>query len=260
MNRFLLDNPLTQAMMFYPSSARYGTSRLADVHDGTITADDGTAIGYRLYRNPTAEAVLLAFHGNGETAADYDDIVPVFREMGLTFMVADYRGYGWSSGTPRGSKVLSDAEAVMNALLDVWFEHDIGTMPLFMLGRSLGGAPAIHLTYTYPEQVRGLIIESTFAHAPLLLQDLGLPKALLRRMPSLFGNAQKITQIISPLLVIHGEEDKVIPIEHGQMLYDAATMPHKSFLRVPNAGHNNLVATATTAYITTISDFIQQIL
>jgi fermentation-respiration switch protein FrsA (DUF1100 family) len=180
--------------------------------------------------------------------------------MGLLVLVAEYRGYGWSTGQARGSDLLPDAEAIMNALPALWLQHAVADVPLFIHGRSLGGAPAIHLTATYPQDVTGLITESTFAHEPLLLASLGLPKTLLRWIPPLFANTQKIAQIQTPLLIIHGEVDEVIPVEHSQLLYDAASMQTKTLWRVPVAGHNNLVATVTTQYIETFSSFINKTL
>ena len=257
MNRFLLDNPFTRSMMFYPSKARPHTSRLVDVRDGTVETTDGIALGYRLYQKADAVACILCFHGNGETVADYDTLAAMFRDIGLVVVVAEYRGYGWSTGEPRGSDLLPDAEVIFNALPEILAQHAVPDLPLFIHGRSLGGAPAIHLTATYPEQVTGLIVESSFAHEPLLLASLGLPKFLLRWMPPLFASVKKIAQIATPLLLIHGELDEVIPVEQGQMLYDAAVMQHKTLWRVPNVGHNNLVASVTAEYSKAIQTFIR---
>jgi alpha-beta hydrolase superfamily lysophospholipase len=250
-----LDNPLTTSMMFFPRRAMRGTSRLSDVQDGAIESNDGLEIGYRLYRQENASAFILCFHGNGETVADYDDMANLFRGINCALMIAEYRGYGWSQGKARGSTLLSDAEAVFKMLPTLTTE-DNQTIPLYILGRSLGGAAAIHLTYRYPEEVEGLILESTFAHAPLLLNSLGLPHALLKRLPGLFGNIDKIRQTLTPLLIIHGESDNIIPIEHARMLYEASPVKQKRLLSIPKAGHNNLVFIATDRYLEAIKSFI----
>jgi hypothetical protein len=200
---------------------------------------------------------LLFFHGNGETAEDVEYAAPIFSEMGVSLFVADYRGYGWSDDKPLASKLLSDAEATFSALLELLAQDNLGKKPLFIHGRSLGGAPAIHLTALFPERIAGLILESTFAHAPLLLSTMGIPKGLLRIFPPFFASERKIATLkTTPLLIFHGERDEVIPVEHGQMLFDSALTPHKQLIRIPNVGHNNLVSVAHKQYFETIREFI----
>src|SRR5262249_31929390 len=150
---------------------------------------------------------------------DYDDIAPEFHRAGAELLVVDYRGYGWSTGKPLVSTLLPDAEAVVPALSSI-----IGDKKsTFVMGRSLGSAPATHLAYIHPELFKGLIIESGFAHAPSVFARVtGLPQALVAKVPDVFGNADKMPKINLPLLVIHGERDTLIPVENGQALYDAS--------------------------------------
>jgi pimeloyl-ACP methyl ester carboxylesterase len=127
------------------------------------------------------------------------------------------------------------------------------------MGRSLGSAPAIHAAHHYPARVKGVIIESGFAHAIPLLARLGLPAHLLANLPDLMGNIHKITEINLPLLVIHGEEDNLIPVNNGQALYDQSPASTKRILRVNGAGHNDLLMVAAQSYFAAIADFLAAI-
>jgi pimeloyl-ACP methyl ester carboxylesterase len=252
----LIDNPMIVSMLFHPRGAQMGQTRSTDAHDGTVSASDGTKLGYRLYKSD-AKALIVFFHGNGEVAADYDDLAPYFYGTGASLLVMDYRGYGWSEGRPLGSTLLPDAEASFKGLSTILATHNIPTdTPMFIMGRSLGSAPAIHLTRTFPDAFKGLILDSAFAHTPSLMMSIGIPKALLTNIRDPFGNEQKIASVKLPTLIIHGERDTLIPIEHGQRLYDASPSAKKVIMRVPRAGHNDILAHSFQAYFAAIKKLI----
>lgn len=247
------DNFLVSSMLFFPTRAHAGGSALADTQDGVVPLGEVT-IGYRLYSKADAVALFLLFHGNAESAADYDVYASFLRSIGVALLVVDYRGYGWSSGHPRASALLSDAEHVLLQLPDLLIAHGMEELPLFVVGCSLGGAPAIHLANKYPHCFSGLILESTFAHAPSVLGR------AFAWMPGLFGNKDKMAGMNLPLLVMHGERDQIIPVRQGQTLFDTAPAQHKVLMRVPQAGHNDLVATASTDYFVTVKTFVDDVL
>jgi hypothetical protein len=228
------------------------------VFDGTIPVADEVVLGYRLYAHVPDAPVILYFHGNGEIASDHDFSAPDYILSGASLLVVDYRGYGWSSGTPKVSALLSDVAPIMAALPDVLARGGLSEQTVVVMGRSLGSAPAIHTAHTYPDRVKGLIIESGFAHALPLLARLGITANLLANLPDPLGNAAKIAEINLPLLVIHGERDNLIPVANGQALYDASPAAQKRLLRVPRAGHNDLLMVAPDHYFGAIAYFLTQ--
>jgi alpha-beta hydrolase superfamily lysophospholipase len=261
MNKLLIDNPLITSILFHPRQVPPGYSMFADAYavDGTI-ASDGEGIGYRLFPCEDAKALLLFFHGNAEIAADYDPIAAFYQRVGLALLVVDYRGFGWSTGKATASNILSDAENLLDALPQTLAKHNIDTLPLFIFGRSLGSAPSIHLAHKSPQTFKGLILDSAFAHAPSLLSTLGLPEMLVKKLPPVFENAQKMREIKLPLLLIHGENDTLIRIRHAEELYEASAAENKKFMRVPLAGHNDLIARTMEEYFTTIRAFVDGVL
>jgi alpha-beta hydrolase superfamily lysophospholipase len=252
----LLDNPLILSNVFYPRVDQPGTSDLPNVTDGTIPTDDGVVLGYRLYTHTPDSPTLVYFHGNGEIASDYDNFADQFRRIGLSVMVVDYRGYGWSTGKPLISTLLSDAEKVLLSLPEIVGQKN----PVFVMGRSLGSAPASHLAATHPDLLKGIIIESGFAHAPSIFGRLiGLPDSLTAKVPDVFDNARKIAAADLPLLVIHGERDTLIPVQNGQELYDVSPTTNKTILRIPGAGHNDLLLYGMADYFAAIKKFVEQV-
>lgn len=231
------------------------------VRDGAIKIADEVQLGYRLYLHKTDAPVILYFHGNGEIASDYDDIAPFYELAGVSLLVVDYRGYGWSTGLPKTTQMLPDAEKVLTAVPGILADH--GFPPdtaLFVKGRSLGSAPAIYLAYAHADKLRGLIVESGYADAPSLFQRLGMIiPASLKDEPTLpLFNARKMASITLPLLVIHGENDTLIPVSNGKAIYESAASTDKILLTIPNAGHNDLLMTGTAKYFDAIRRFVAQ--
>ena len=169
-----LDNPIITSMLFHPRSATAGVSILDNTVDGTIMIEEGIEIGYRFFIDNPQSPLILYFHGNGETASDYDFIAPMYQQVGLSLLVVDYRGYGWSTGKPLTSKMLPDAEQALASLPNILEQNGIENVPIFVKGRSLGSASAIHLAYKCPEKFCGLIVESGFSDAPSVFRRLGI--------------------------------------------------------------------------------------
>jgi uncharacterized protein len=257
MDAKLLDNPLVLSTLFYPRRDEAGHSKLKNARDGTIPVEGDIALGYRLYAYSDRRAVIVAFHGNGEIASDYDFMAPDYEKAGASLLVVDYRGYGWSTGRPLVSALLSDTEAVYNALPAVLREASLPDDTVFVMGRSLGSACAVHLASQHPDRFKGVIIESGFAHAIPLLARLGLPVEVLGNIPDPIGNVQKVQTLQLPLLVIHGERDSLIPVANGQALHDASPAALKRIVRIATAGHNDLLLNAWDQYFGAIAEFIE---
>jgi uncharacterized protein len=256
-----LDAPLIVNNLFFPRTAKMGTHPDKDsVKDGLIPLDDTVKLGYRMYMHHTTAPVLLYFHGNGEIASDYDSIAPLYNRVGVSLLVVDYRGYGWSTGTPLTSQLLTDAQVALDKI-DIIL-NDCGIVPgrpLFIKGRSLGSAPAIYLAQNNPEKLKGLIVESGFAAAPSLFARLGISLLSIGQdevtLP-LF-NARRMQSVQLPLLVIHGEKDTLIPVSHGKELFEACPVEDKVLHIIPGAGHNNLLFAGMESYFGKIQQFVE---
>ncbi|NDJ62214.1 MAG: alpha/beta hydrolase [Chloroflexi bacterium] len=252
-----LDDPRILAGLFYPRSARANENLPPGARDGTVTIAADVVIGYRWFPLKPEAPVILFFHGNGEVAADYSTVAPLYHNIGVSLLVVDYRGYGWSTGFPLVSALLTDAEKIAAALPQILGDAP-ADKPVYVMGRSLGSAPAIHLAYTYPERFRGLIIDSGFAETPSLFKRLGIDTTGLNIDESPIGNARKIASIDLPLLIIHGERDLLLPLSNAQQLFDAAPSTQKRLLVIRGAGHNNLLVYGSGDYFLALAGFTQR--
>ncbi|MHA1214792.1 MAG: alpha/beta hydrolase [Candidatus Hodarchaeales archaeon] len=255
----ILDNPHILRFIFYPRRQSKGVKDTESAFTLKFEVDDGIIIGGRFYRttNPKEAPNILFFHGNGEIAADYDHIAKLYQKIGVNLIVVDFRGYGISTGTPSFSAMLSDAGVIYQQLrMRLLDEGYIGSFSI--MGRSLGSASAITLAEKYQGQMAALIIESGFANTIKLLQRLGLAQDFSKELEKALSLVPVIKNIKIPTLVIHGENDMIIPVEEGIELYNAVSAVNKTFVLIPNAGHNDLLAVDLNKYMKSIKELLFQ--
>jgi hypothetical protein len=220
------------------------------LEDVRFTADDGTRLfGWYLQATPEAP-VLLWCHGNaGNLIHRLDNMAGLYR-AGLSLFIFDYRGYGLSEGTPSEAGVYQDALA---AYQYVTTSRRVSTDRLVLFGRSVGAAVAGHLAAKHP--AAELILEGAFPSVEAVAKHYyyGLPVHWL--ISSRFPLVEKLKQVRMPVLVIHGEQDDIIPVELGRAVFDAAPEP-KSFYLVPGAGHNDGHVVGGQAYFARIRQFV----
>lgn len=259
MDTALMNNPFILSILFHPRSAQpHYLNAAGSIRDGLIPVENDVALGYRLYIHKPGKPVILYFHGNGEIASDYDSIAPLYHKIGASLLVVDYRGYGWSTGRPLTTTLLTDMEAVYRALPGILESAGLADSPVFVMGRSLGSICAIQIAHQHPEFFKGIIIESGIGYVMPLLLRLGLPSFLTGNLPDPIGNVEKMKSLSLPLLVIHGERDSLLPVTNGQTLYDASPAEKKTILRIPGGEHNDLMYVGLNSYFAAIQKFVRQ--
>ncbi len=252
----VLDNPEILRAIFHPRP-EYPLSVVAPAgRPLSFQVEPGVSVGARLYVANSEAPVLVYWHGNGEIAADYDTLAPLYTRMGITLLVADYRGYGRSTGTPTCSNLLSDAVVVFRSTRDI-FEHQ-GLRPsrLYVMGRSLGSAAALEVAAEAQDDLAGLILESGFVDTFALLARLGIEVRGAIEARNGFRQADKIARVTVPTLVIHGEDDVLIPAQNGEELFRQSGAEHKRLLLIPGAGHNDLMLVGQARYLEAIRAFV----
>lgn len=255
-----LDAPQVLNVLFHPRPEYNYEEEIDAARDFLIPINDDVLIGARFHLKGDSAPTILFFHGNGEIVADYDEMGRIYNDLGLNFIVVDYRGYGRSTGSPTVTNMMRDAhvifEWVQNRMTESGFKGSFAVM-----GRSLGSASALELAAHYPDRMDGLIIESGFSHViPLLellgirIEDLGIKEEEGSR------NIDKIKSFHKPTLIIHAEYDHIIPFSQGQDLYEASPAEDKRMLKIPRADHNTLFQYGMTEYLNAIKEFVDKIL
>jgi fermentation-respiration switch protein FrsA (DUF1100 family) len=165
------------------------------------------------------------------------------RDAGFSVFAAEYPGYGVSGGHPSESSLYAAARAAREYLRGVL---NISAERTVIYGRSLGGGPAVQMATE--EAVGGLILQSSFTSVYRVVTR-------RRMLPfDYFENARKLPQVSSPVLVLHGENDEVIPFAHARDLFAVANEP-KRFFSVPGAGHNDFLTVAGPRYWEALREF-----
>lgn len=178
--------------------------------------------------------VLLYLHG-----ARFNVVGSAFRarrmqELGFSVLAVDYRGFGKSTQElPSETMAYEDARAAWD-----WLARKYPDRPRFIFGHSLGGAIAIDLAAQVNDE-RGIVVEGTFTSIPELVSSFKwgwLPVGPL--ITQRFDAIKRVPDIGSPLLVVHGADDTLIPPALGRKLFDAAS-GRKAFVLVEGGSHHN---------------------
>ncbi|KAG6333738.1 hypothetical protein ID866_5351 [Astraeus odoratus] len=167
---------------------------------------------------------VLMFHGNGGNLGHRIPLARIFYvKMRCNVLMLSYRGYGHSGGTPSENGLCIDAQTALNYVLA---DPDLQKTPVILYGQSIGGAVAIDLASRNPFKIHALILENTFTSLPRLI-----PHALPLLSPVSFlchqkwDSASKVPLIPrdTPILMLSGLKDEVVPQEHMAALWEIAT-------------------------------------
>ena len=201
--------------------------------------------GWYFY-NQQNKSTVIYFYGNGETTlSSHGRSKWIAKNLNVNVLSIDYRGYGYSDGSPRINSLLTDAIRVYDAV------PDLGSTDqnIIVFGRSIGTAPAIYLTSQ--RTVQALILEAPFTTISDVIsawntQLTGLASWIVRLKPEKkLATMQPqpvdlMAEIDVPLLVLHGTTDSIIPMRLGKTIYTVCPSVDKTWCEVTNAGHNNL--------------------
>jgi len=251
-NYTALDRSEVSMLLFHPRKELTAPEIMTHGADVLIPVGEDDRIGASFHMAEKQNPNILFFHGNGEIVADYDEIGPFYNKMGINFLPADYRGYGRSTGKPCVSAMMNDCHAVFD-FVKTWLAENKYPGPIIVMGRSLGSASAIEIAVSHKNKISGLILESGFAWAGPLLRILGIdPDAIGFKEKTGFCNVDKIKTFDKPALIIHAEQDHIIPFSDGQALYDACSASDKTLLEIPGANHNDIFMRGLSEYMAAV--------
>ena len=254
-----LDRPELLMFLFHPRPEWGRSISSPDSAEIMIPVETDIHIGARFHFSDKSACNILFFHGNGEIVADYDEFGQMVNQLGINFLAVDYRGYGRSTGNPTVSAMMRDCHIIFDYVIQ-WLNNEAYQGPLVLMGRSLGSASVLELAFHYAHQIDGLIVESGFAYAGPLLQLLGInTTAIGFEERHGFRNVDKIASFEKPTLIIHAEQDHIIPFSDGQTLFDACGAPQKSLLKIPGANHNDILMRGLKNYMAAIQEFVAQL-
>jgi uncharacterized protein len=187
--------------------------------------------------------VMLYLHGARFNVTGSAFRAQRMQELGFSVLAIDYRGFGKSTNElPSETKAYEDARAAWD-----WLGEKYPGRPRYIFGHSLGGAIAIELAAQVKDEA-GTVVEGTFTSIPDVVSTFKwgwLPVSLL--ITQRFEAVKRVPEIDSPLLVVHGGEDRLIQPELGRKLFEAAT-GRKAFVLVEGGSHHNTNSVGQAQY------------
>ena len=246
--------------IFQPSDRAWGGSArdadgMADVwitFHSEVTGRQSRLHGLWLPAERRAEGgpVLLYLHGARWNVNGSAPRIRRMQQLGFSVLAIDYRGFGKSTHElPSEQMAYEDARAAWD-----WLAAHHPARARYVFGHSLGGAIAIDLA-SRVEDEQGVIVEGTFTSIADVASSMKwgwLPVGPL--ITQRFDSLRKVAQVHSPLLVVHGAEDALIPSKLGERLYEAAR-GRKQFLLVDGGTHYSTMAVGLAQYQQALASF-----
>jgi alpha-beta hydrolase superfamily lysophospholipase len=249
-----LDQPFLLQFIFYPR--KDFTPCPGNAFDLSIVVGDSVSISCRFYTGHREWPCILFFHGNGEVVSDYDEISAFYHQKKMNLIVADYRGYGASTGTPTLTHLAQDAHVIFKEVREELSRRNL-RKDLWVMGRSLGSISAVELAYHHQEEIKGLIIESGFPSVVRIMSHLGIPARAMGLEKIDQECLERIKKIFLPTLVIHGDHDSLVPLENAKAIYQHLGTQEKKLLVIPSATHNDIMLVGFKVYFNAIQQFIE---
>lgn len=196
-----------------------------------ISTPDGVELnGWWIAPKDEGNPTFLYLHGNGGNLTDREVRFKLMTEQGEGLLAIDWRGFGGSSGTPTEQGLHIDALSAYE-----WLAQKVDVKNIVIFGESLGTSPATKLASTH--KTKALILDSPFVS---LLQMAQMQYGWLpveKLLHDTYRTDLWIAEVPAPLLVLHGDADKIVPYAQGQKLFALSQSPRKQFYTFPNGGH-----------------------
>lgn len=237
-----------ETAVIYPFDATYATPENAGeprLTEMRFPTGDGEEL--IVWRSPAQEGkpTLIYLPGNAGGLKDRSQRFSQIIDQGYGLAALAYRGSSGSTGQPEEMLLTDDAVAMVRA--------QIGT-PLVLYGESLGTAVAIKLAAMNIGDA--VILEAPFTSISELVSSQYPGEALDHLITQRWESLQQAPSVRQPLLVIHGSDDRVVPIGMGRQIFENAGSKHKRFFEVSNRGHNGLWTLETQR---TLFDFLDSL-
>jgi hypothetical protein len=222
-----------------------------NVEDVWLTTSDGIKLHAWWIPDDKSKFTFLAFHGNASNIANRAPIYGFLRDTHANVLALEYRGYGHSGGKPNEAGVYRDADAAYEYLTNT---KGIDGRTIISFGQSLGTAVATHLAAH--RRVAGLVLEAPFPSASRVASKTFwfFPGASLL-VRGQFDTQSWVKEVRAPVLIVHCNQDPVIPFQFGRDVYDAALVP-KTFLEVKGYCHEEASLVAPSEYRIALQEFL----
>ena len=237
-------------------SERYFFPRTSQLTDPTWVDCGDAKLGCWHQPAQPGQKTIIHFHGNGEVVGDYiPEYAQAVADLGVGIFLAEYRGYGASTGRAELGHMLTDVQHIAQSLA-------LPPDKLIVYGRSVGAIFAVEFASRHPG-IAGLILESGVADVLQRLslrmrpEELGVSPAEMEAVVNEHLNlANQLSQYHGRLLVLHARDDDLVTPDHAESNFASAATTNKELVYFERGGHNGLMAYNFPRYLQELNRFV----
>ena len=212
-------------LLYLPNENNYSGDKISvDIQKVKIpTSDNIELLGWYHEKNLKDHKTLVYFHGNAGSLENRIHKLNHFKNMNINFLIIAWRGFSGNNGKPTEEGIYIDGKSAIDWLI----KKGVDEKNLILYGESLGTGVATHLAQN--KNYAGVILETPFTSMIDTAKKFYpyIPVSLL--LKDKFENYKKIKNINSPILVMHGEVDQIVPFFMGKKIYELANKPKYSY-------------------------------
>ena len=212
-------------LLYHPNENNYSGDKISvDIEKVKIqTSDNIELLGWYHEKNLKDYKTLVYFHGNAGSLENRIHKLNHFQDMNINFLIIAWRGFNGNKGKPSERGLYVDGKSAIDWLI----KKGVDEKNLILYGESLGTGVATHLAQN--KNYAGVILETPFTSMIDAAKNFYpyIPINLL--LKDKFENYKKVKNINSPILVMHGEVDQIVPFSMGKKIYEIANNPKYSY-------------------------------
>lgn len=221
-----------RSLMYHPRSdeKQLAEYNLHDTTESFITTSDGLKLQVWHHPPEINGKMVIFFHGNAGNIGQRVEKLRILGELGYGYIIAAWRGFGESQGSPSKEGIYTDARTVIEYAKSLGYH----TEDIILVGESLGSGIATKMATE--QKFKGLFLITPYTTINDRAQEIYFYLPVKYLLKDNFNNVDEIKNVKIPVIIIHGDDDDIIPHHHGEKVFSAASDP-KKFILYPGVKH-----------------------
>ena len=212
-------------LLYHPTENNYSGDKLTvNIEKVKITTeDDIELLAWYHKKDINKYKTILYLHGNAGSLENRIHKVNHFNDMNINFLLLAWRGFNGNAGKPTEQGLYQDAKSAVRWLMN----QGISEENIIIYGESLGTGVATEIAQK--KNFAGVILESPFTSMVAAGKSKYPIFPIKLLLKDKYESDKKIKNIMSPILVMHGEADQIVPFWMGEKIYEIANQPKYSY-------------------------------
>ena len=214
-----------RSLLYHPTENNYDGDRLTvNIEKVKIVTEDNIDL-LAWYHNKDINKfkTILYLHGNAGSLENRIHKINHFEDMNINFLLLSWRGFSGNKGEPTEQGLYQDARSAVKWLIKQGvFEENI-----IVYGESLGTGVTTEIAQN--RNFAGIILESPFTSMVAAGKSKYPIFPIRLLLKDRYESDKKIKNIKSPVLIMHGEQDNIVPFWMGEKMFQLANEPKYSY-------------------------------